>query len=199
LANNRLSRNSWDDVITANPDSINVSSSGCFGLAKDASGKHIPRMQSSADAMSTPGDRLRILDGPLSEEPGWRGFVVTALTGHLPLLPTSLVAGALWFAWHLPLFWLGGAAQSGSSIALFGVTLMALSVVFTWLYLQCPQSLLPVFVLHTSVNTLSFGLGTILPGVDEARSYAYAFFGITILIAPVLLLRSRFSHGRGVA
>ena len=53
-----------DDVITANLDSINVSSSGYFGLAKDATSKLVPLMQSSGDAMSAPADRLRMLPDP---------------------------------------------------------------------------------------------------------------------------------------
>ncbi|MBX3698806.1 MAG: Gldg family protein [Dokdonella sp.] len=53
-----------DDVITANLDSINVSSSGYFGLAKDATAKLVPLMQSSGDAMSTAADRLRMLPDP---------------------------------------------------------------------------------------------------------------------------------------
>jgi ABC-type uncharacterized transport system involved in gliding motility auxiliary subunit len=53
-----------EDVVTANLDSINVSSSGVLALAKDAGAKLIPLMQSSADAMSAPADRLRMLPDP---------------------------------------------------------------------------------------------------------------------------------------
>lgn len=53
-----------DDVVTANLDSINVSSSGYFALAKEAGATLIPLMQSSADAMSAPASRLRMLPDP---------------------------------------------------------------------------------------------------------------------------------------
>ncbi len=53
-----------DDVVTANLETINVSSAGYFGLAKDATSKLVPLMQSSGDAMTTPVSRLKMLPDP---------------------------------------------------------------------------------------------------------------------------------------
>ena len=53
-----------DDVVTANLETINVSSAGYFGLAKDATSKLVPLMQSSGDAMTTPASRLKMLPDP---------------------------------------------------------------------------------------------------------------------------------------
>jgi ABC-type uncharacterized transport system involved in gliding motility auxiliary subunit len=55
-----------EDVLTANLDSVNVSSSGYIDLAKDATSKLIPLMQSSGDAMSAPASRLRMSPDPRS-------------------------------------------------------------------------------------------------------------------------------------
>ncbi len=53
-----------DDVVTANLDTVNLSSAGYFGLAKDATSKLVPLMQSSGDAMTTPASRLKMLPDP---------------------------------------------------------------------------------------------------------------------------------------
>ena len=53
-----------DDVVTANLDTVNVSSAGFFNLAKDATTRLVPLMQSSGDAMATEASRLRMLSDP---------------------------------------------------------------------------------------------------------------------------------------
>ena len=53
-----------DDVVTANLETVNVSSAGYFSLAKDASSKLVPLMQTSGDAMTTPASRLKMLPDP---------------------------------------------------------------------------------------------------------------------------------------
>ena len=55
---------SHDDVVTANLDSVNVSSAGAFGLAEGSDKTLVPLMQSSADAMTAPADRLKMLPDP---------------------------------------------------------------------------------------------------------------------------------------
>jgi ABC-type uncharacterized transport system involved in gliding motility auxiliary subunit len=53
-----------DDVVTANLETVNVSSAGYFSLAKDATTKLVPLMQSSGDAMTTAASRLKMLPDP---------------------------------------------------------------------------------------------------------------------------------------
>ena len=53
-----------DDVVTANLESVNVSSAGFIALSKDSGHVLVPLMQSSGDAMTTPADRLRMLPDP---------------------------------------------------------------------------------------------------------------------------------------
>ncbi|HJU38723.1 MAG TPA: Gldg family protein, partial [Tahibacter sp.] len=73
---------SRDDVITANLEMINVSSAGYFELAKDATTKLVPLIQSSNDAASTPADRLKFMPDP-----------ATLLTGFAPAGTPFVVAG----------------------------------------------------------------------------------------------------------
>ena len=91
-----------DDVLTANLDSINVSTAGSFDLAKDAKDeKLVPLLQTTSDAMSVPADRLRMLGDPSSLLQGYKAagspFVIAArLSGKFKTaFPERTDAGAL--------------------------------------------------------------------------------------------------------
>ena len=47
---------------------------------------------------------ILVLGGPLGEEIGWRGFLLPHLQQRRSPLLASLIVGAVWFVWHLPLF-----------------------------------------------------------------------------------------------
>lgn len=91
-----------DDVVTANLDSINVSTAGYFDLSKDAKDERLtPLIQTTSDAMSVPTDRLRMLQDPSTLLQGYKPagspFVIAArLTGKFrTAFPERKEAGAL--------------------------------------------------------------------------------------------------------
>lgn len=55
---------SRDDVITANLESVNMSTVGYFELAKDSPSKLVALIQSSDQSMSVPADRIKFLSDP---------------------------------------------------------------------------------------------------------------------------------------
>lgn len=93
------------------------------------------------------------LVGGGNEELGWRGFALPRLQSQYSALVASLVIGIGWFAWHLPLFLVGGSSQAGVPVLYYGLAVLALSVVFTWLYNETGGSVLLTMALHASVNT----------------------------------------------
>jgi membrane protease YdiL (CAAX protease family) len=131
---------------------------------------------------------ILIAGGPVGEEFGWRGYALAILLRRRAPVVASLIVAASWFLWHLPLFWLEGAAQQGSSIPAFALTVVAASVVFTWVYLHTAPALVPVLLLHTSINVSTFVLPTILPGVDESRVFNIAFVALSVLLAVVIIV-----------
>jgi hypothetical protein len=132
---------------------------------------------------------ILVLGGPLGEEFGWRGYVLPLLLrGHAAWLASAGVAG-LWLLWHLPLFWLEGAAQQGSSIAGFAAMVVFASLLFTWCYRHSGPGLWPVLLLHASINTGSYLLPELLPGVDASPVFGYGLlgaFGLAALLVVVL-------------
>jgi membrane protease YdiL (CAAX protease family) len=93
------------------------------------------------------------LIGGGNEELGWRGFALPRLQERYSDLAASLVIGVLWFLWHLPLFFVEGSSQVRVPLYYYGIAVLSLSFVFTWLYNQTDGSVLLTMVLHASVNT----------------------------------------------
>lgn len=99
-----------------------------------------------------------LLTGPLSEELGWRGFGLDRLQERWSPLLSSLVIAPLWWAWHLPLFWMSGTSQSewwvgGVHFWIFLVQIVPLSILLTWAANHNRKSILAPVLLHFTFNT----------------------------------------------
>ena len=79
-----------------------------------------------------PEERLRQIardPGPPGEEFGWRRFALPQLLDrHSPIVATIRLALAH-TAWHLPLFFIPGTAQSTISLPMFTVGVLAIAIV----------------------------------------------------------------------
>jgi len=129
---------------------------------------------------------IAIVGGPLGEEIGWRGFLQPELLKRFNPAITSIFIALIWLLWHIPLFWLEGAAQSGGSIVYFGLSVFAMAFLFTWLYLKSKGSLLLAILFHTMINYVSaFIIPSILPSSETDKTFGhvstYLLFGLAIL------------------
>ncbi len=99
--------------------------------------------------------------GPLGEELGWRGYALPRLQAGRTALDASLMLGLLWAVWHAPLMlfseWRGD-LPLGGFLLLYPLYIMALSVIFTWVYHSAQASILVVTVLHAAFNYTIFFL-----------------------------------------
>lgn len=86
------------------------------------------------------------------EEWGWRGYILPRLQAKHSALVSSLIVGVLWSLWHLPKF-LGTGLNSDRSFLWFTVALLALSVLYTWLYNNTRGSILLAMLFHATQNT----------------------------------------------
>lgn len=93
------------------------------------------------------------------EELGWRGFALPRLQNKMNALASSLVLGFIWALFHLPLFFTQGGGAGGNQASMppvaFFVQVMAMSVVVTWVFNHTRGSVLPAYLFHASVNTVS--------------------------------------------
>jgi membrane protease YdiL (CAAX protease family) len=132
------------------------------------------------------------LVGGGNEELGWRGFALPRLQRSYSALVASLLIGVGWFAWHLPLFVVAGSSQTGVPVYYYALAVVALSVVFTWLYNETGGSVLLTMVLHALVNTggilyLAGGgaaLQTELPNALYAAVFLLAALAIVAAYGP---------------
>ncbi|MCB8983326.1 MAG: CPBP family intramembrane metalloprotease [Ardenticatenaceae bacterium] len=103
--------------------------------------------------------------GPLGEEPGWRGFALPRMQPRYGALRGTLLLGILWTCWHLPDF-LTDAQRGGPgtdltrlltvNFPIFLVMVVAMAVIFTWVFNHTGGSVFMAMLLHTSINT--FGI-----------------------------------------
>jgi CAAX protease family protein len=139
---------------------------------------------------------ILVLGGPLGEEIGWRGVLQPLLHRKMTPFAASLIIAVIWFGWHVPLFWLEGAAQKGESILNFLASTTAFSFLFTWLYLKSRGSLFLAILFHTSVNFVS---AVLAPGLvaawqkeDASGVMLLAAFGVAAVLFVILGRRDFF-------
>ena len=135
------------------------------------------------------------LGGPLGEEIGWRGFALPRLQARYGPLWGTLLLGVLWTCWHLPHFLTsaqrGGPGTSFATIlinfAIFFPMVMALSIIFTWVFNHTQGSLFMAILLHASINTLgSVMLLFPIPIVTNRDLAPLIGFGVLALLIAIL-------------
>jgi membrane protease YdiL (CAAX protease family) len=100
----------------------------------------------------------------LGEEVGWRGFALPRLLARYRALTASLIFGALWWLWHLPIALTLGTALSDEPFYSNLSWNLAASILFTWIFNHTHGSVLLAIIFHAA-NNLS---GNILPAVIPA-------------------------------
>lgn len=142
------------------------------------------------------------LGGGLGEEIGWRGYLLpTLLERHTPLT-ASLIVGIVWGLWHAPAFWgfTSGKEGGATMLALFTVYTVALSVLFTLLWLRTGGNLLLCCVLHASLNATENWVKAVFPAIAAEPEPTLIFAGTIAVLAlfggAILWLRPQsIGHG----
>jgi len=102
------------------------------------------------------------LDGPLGEEPGFRGYALPQLQVGRSPLGAGLVLAPLVALWHLPLVVTGQLAPIGL------VVTFAITFVYIWLFNRTGGSVLMTIVFHVAQGSVSYAaLG--FSSADAAR------------------------------
>lgn len=141
----------------------------------------------AAEAKSPTGNLVGIAIGTLImsllsntwEEVGGRGFALPRLQKNHNALVASLVVGALWGLWHLPLFFWKGNPMSSYPFLVWFIGTVALSLIYTWLYNSTEGSLFVVTLFHVLTNTF----GVLISGVSvTALTIAYVVVAMVLLV-----------------
>ena len=100
---------------------------------------------------------LTILLASIIEEVGWKGYCEDSIGNYMNWFWESMVFGALWSFWHLPLIFIKGTYQAGLMVnplyvINFFVSGIPLGFVITWVYLASDRSILACMIFHLFVN-----------------------------------------------
>jgi membrane protease YdiL (CAAX protease family) len=135
-----------------------------------------------------------LVAGPLTEEPAWRGYLQPRLEKKNSVLVASLIVGAIWWNWHLPLMISDPTGQRPPLPYLF--SLLAYSILFAWTFHGAGASLLIVTLMHGMTNTTAAFLFPGQFGEHYLRLWwIYAFLWWVVVI---VVVRSQARQRTGV-
>ncbi|MEP7702774.1 type II CAAX endopeptidase family protein [Paraglaciecola sp. 25GB23A] len=125
-----------------------------------------------------------IVDGPVGEEIGWRGFLLPRFLERYGVIAASSLLGLVWFVWHLPLY----VATDRFDITLgffFGYLLnnVAFSFLHTWFFVRSGGSALLAIIFHTASNYFVYLAVTLFPELDQSPMTQPIYHGILVIVA----------------
>ena len=132
----------------------------------------------------------------LGEEIGWRGYLVPRLATEYRFTATALISGAIWAAWHYPMFLVNDYYRGGElwySIACFTMLILAASVICTWLRLKS-GSIWPAVMVHATNNLLVQDVMRPLAGTGHLSRYAVDQFGGMLPVLAVIVAIFAWRH-----
>lgn len=109
---------------------------------------------------------MAMIDAPLGEEPGWRGYALPRFPAERSPLENTLILGVLVAGWHLPL-----ALAGGSAAAPYLIATVASAVMTNWVYYSAHESALLAILYHTTANTMGLYLFPAFSGPDLVRMF----------------------------
>ena len=103
------------------------------------------------------GALLTVTLASIIEEVGWKGYCEDSIGAYMNWFRESLLFGALWSFWHLPLLFIKGTYQAGLMVnplyvVNFFISGIPLGFIITWVYLASDRSILACMIYHLFVN-----------------------------------------------
>jgi CAAX protease family protein len=138
---------------------------------------------------------MALIDGPLGEEVGWRGVLLPQLLETMRPLTASVIVGVVWYLWHVPLYAADGKGMGVADHALFALSCVALSVIYTWFWQRSNGSTLFAIFLHNCSNYFIFLRVKLFTPLGPSPWPRAVYF--TLLFALALLLGIRQSRQAG--
>ena len=88
----------------------------------------------------------------LTEESAWRGFALPRLQARMQPVAAALVLGVLWGLWRIPLFLIADSFQSTIPFAGFLLSIVAASVLISWIFNRTRGSVLLASLFHATTD-----------------------------------------------
>ncbi len=147
------------------------------------------RLETTTVLLIPPALVAGLLIGSLQEELGWRGYALPRLLGRWSSVRAALVLGVAWACWHLPLYAVDSGGQERLPLAVFLISVVAQSVLYTWFWVVTGGSLLIAVLLHSATNVA----GVVL--LKDARSDFGPAILATVLTVALAMAAARHLQG----
>ena len=103
------------------------------------------------------GALFTIVVASILEEVGWKGYCEDSIGNYMNWFWESVIFGAIWSFWHLPLIFISGTYQAGLMVnplfvVNFFVSAIPMGFIITWVYLASDRSILACIIFHLFVN-----------------------------------------------
>jgi membrane protease YdiL (CAAX protease family) len=121
--------------------------------------------------------------GPLWEEIAWRAFALRKLESRYSRLVSALLLGVYWGVWHIP-FWRVQLHSIPISLLLISIiNVIALSVIFAYVY-HCSSGSLPVVILfHAMYDACAPEVSLVVSRPDVRVRVVYALTVLSVCVA----------------
>jgi membrane protease YdiL (CAAX protease family) len=132
---------------------------------------------------------MMMIGGPLAEELGWRGILLDAFQRKWSAAVSTLVLFLVWWAWHLPMFFLPGTTQYdwglfGSMFWLFAMNVFLLTILMTLAHNANQRSVLAAILIHFSYNVT---LSLLVP--YSVQTFAFMTTFLAALVVGILVFQ----------
>lgn len=152
-------------------------------------------------SLSTLGVLMGMLSS-LGEEIGWRGVFVPELAKVTSFKNTSLISGAVWALWHIPLILFADYSLPGTpkwyAVLMFVIMVMSISTIFAYIRLRS-GSLWGPSVMHSSHNLFVQSIFTPLTIQTAITPFIIDEFGVGIALVGLVLAVFFISKGKSLA
>lgn len=172
----------WFLLALVLPGLVYTSARGLYAL--------IPGNTGDAPWLGLPADAQQVAAMflvPIGEEIGWRGYALPRLQARHGSIRASLILGALWALWHVPMLTASGMTLATGSLML--VSFLPGSLFFTWFYNRTGGSTLLAVLLHVGAH-LDSPAHVTPTTTTSILLYTLGYFGVAAAL--VLLDRRGF-------
>lgn len=143
---------------------------------------------------------VTLVMGPLSEEPGWRGYLYPRLRQVGGIGRIGLVFGPVWALWHLPLFFIPGTYQQSVGVfteggLLFLLSTMALTVMISFTF-EHLGGLPAAIVVHFGSNGADPLLGLTSQAANAWETGAKVVLAVALVLAHRAIMARRTAGHR---
>jgi membrane protease YdiL (CAAX protease family) len=107
------------------------------------------------------------LDGPLGEEPGWRGYFLPTLDRRYGPVAATLLLAVVWYLWHLPHYHRDGRDMDPDFLVRYLLFTIAIAFLHTWFYQRAGGGVVLHVVFHNMTNFIVLAGFTLFPAFRE--------------------------------